>query len=183
MSAQKIDTSLNEFEQFIALPENSERLFELINGELVEKVPTEQHGTIAANATTEFNLYKRQHGGRVTVESRYRPVDDTRNDRLPDVAYTRPENVEPIVTKGAVLHMPDLILEIKSPSDTYLEMREKALYYLKNGASLVWLVFPERQEVEVHTADTVVTFGSDDALDGGNVLPEFTLPVRDLFTE
>jgi len=181
MSAQKTDVSLKDFEAWIA--RNADHLFELINGEIVEKVPTEQHGTIAANAATELNLYKRQHGGRVTVKSRYRPANDERNDRLPDVAYTRPERVQPMVTQGATLFIPDLVVEIKSPDDTYIAMREKALYYLKNGAGLVWLVFPERHEVEVHTADTVKTLTVDDTLDGGDVLPDFTLPVRALFAE
>src|SRR5579871_2550560 len=93
--------TIAEFEDYIALPENDGRRFELINGEIVEKVPTEAHGTYAANIATELNLYKRQHGGRVTVEARYRPEDDKRNDRLPDVSYTSAEHVEPLVSDGA----------------------------------------------------------------------------------
>jgi hypothetical protein len=37
--------SVDEFEQLINLPENRERLLELINGEIVEKMPAEEHGT------------------------------------------------------------------------------------------------------------------------------------------
>ncbi len=180
---QKTGVTLKDFEDFIIQPGNRDRLFELVNGDIVEKVPTEQHGTIAANAATELNLYKRKHGGRVTVESRYRSPTDEHNDRLPDVAYTLAERLQSVVTQGAVLQIPDLVIEIKSPDDTYIEMREKALYYLKNDAKIAWLVFPGRREVEVHTPDKVTTLGIDDTLDGGDVLPGLALPVRVLFAE
>lgn len=36
-----------EFEQVIALPENQDRYFELIDGEIVEKMPTEEHSVIS----------------------------------------------------------------------------------------------------------------------------------------
>lgn len=38
--------TVEEFDEFIARPENRDRLFELLRGEIVEKVPTQQHGLI-----------------------------------------------------------------------------------------------------------------------------------------
>ncbi|MGB1287786.1 MAG: hypothetical protein ACPG7F_14700 [Aggregatilineales bacterium] len=46
-----------EFETFIASPENRERLFELIHGEIVEKVPAQRHGMIAAKVTIALGIY------------------------------------------------------------------------------------------------------------------------------
>ncbi len=40
----------DEFEIFVDLPENRERLLELINGAIVEKTPTQEHGFIAATS-------------------------------------------------------------------------------------------------------------------------------------
>lgn len=55
-------------------------------------------------------------------------------------------------------------------------------YYLQNGTRLVWLVYPEKQQIEIHTADAPIqTPGLDDALDGGAALPGLTLPLRDVF--
>ena len=61
-------------------------------------------------------------------------------------------------------------------------MRRKAEYYLQNGSQLVWLVFPDNRQVEVYVPDAdVVTLGETDTLDGGAVLPGFTLRVADIF--
>lgn len=62
-------------------------------------------------------------------------------------------------------------------------MREKADYYLANGVRLVWLVYPEKHLVVVHTPDTEDILTENDTLDGGDVLPGFKLPVRDIFTK
>jgi Uma2 family endonuclease len=76
-----------EFEQFLARPENRDRLFELIQGEIVEKTPTREHGIIAANIAFELGVYLRKNGGgQVAVEARHRPPDDRLNDMLPDVS-------------------------------------------------------------------------------------------------
>lgn len=175
--------TVKAFEQFLAAPENVGRLFELIDGVIVEKMPTEQHAEIQTRIAGEIYIYVKAHpGGRVTSEARHRARNDQYNDRLPDVAYTTPARVKPVVKKGAVTHLPDLCVEIKSPSDTYLGMRAKAAYYLENGAKLVWLVFPDKQAVEVHTADSPIsTLGINDSLTGGTVLPDFTLALKLIF--
>lgn len=183
VSREKL-TTLDEFERFIAQPENSERRFELIHGEVVEKVPTEEHGVLAGLLTGELYIYLKEHPiGRLAVEPRHRMPEDHHNARLPDVAITLNERALPVVKKGAVPQMPDLCIEIQSPDDTPLMMREKALYYLKNGAQLVWLLFTRKRQIEVHTDDAVVTLGMDDVLEGGDVLPDFKLPLRDIFGE
>jgi Uma2 family endonuclease len=174
--------TVTEFEAFLAEPENSERRFELIDGEIVEKMPTEEHSIVAGNFYVPLRTYAKTHGGRALFEVRRRPEGDNYNDRLPDVEYTSAERLLPVVKKGSVPQMPDLAVEIKSPTDSYIKLREKALYYLKNGTRLVWLVFPERQQIEIHRSDAPVqTLGIDDTLDGGDVLPGFTMPVKDAF--
>ena len=184
MAVSKTSISVEEFEDFIAQPENAERRFELINGEIVEKMPTEEHGLLAGRLHGEIYILLKTHPiGRATVEARHRSPDDDQNDRLPDVAFTSFERALPLVKKGAVPQMPDLVIEIKSPDDSTTKLREKALYYLKNGARLVWLVFPDRKQVEVYTENAVQTLSLGDILDGGDVLPGFSLALKDLFAE
>jgi Uma2 family endonuclease len=183
MVIQQKLTTAEEFEAFIERPENRDRLFELIDGEIVEKVPTEEHGFLASLLSGEIYIYlKRNPIGRVAVEPRHKMPEDNHNARLPDVAFTSHQRALPITTVGAVPQMPDLAIEIQSPTDTPLSMREKALYYLKNGTQMVWLLFTRRQQIEVHTADHISVLGIDDTLDGGDVLPGFTLLVKDIFT-
>ena len=171
-------TTITEFETFLAAPENCERLFELIDGKIVEKAVTQEHGIIAGFFVTELNLYLRRHKiGRVGVEVRHHSVGDEENDRLPDVSFTRDLD-KPITKVGAVPYMPDLAIEIKSPEDTYKGMRAKARYYLAHGSRLVWLVFPDKRIVEVYSASEEQILTESDTLTGGEVLPEFSLVVR-----
>lgn len=172
------------FEEFITLPENSDRRFELIDGEVVEKMPTEEHAYLASLLNARIFIYLEKHPiGRVVVQARYRIPKDEHNAYLPDVSFTSRERLQPLVKSGAVPHMPDLAIEVKSPSDKTLDMRKKAWYYLENGARMVWLVFPHKQQIEVHTAEDIQTLTLNDQLDGGDVLPGFTLAVKDIFTE
>lgn len=176
--------TIAEFEAFIAKPENSERRFELINGEVIEKMPTEEHGVIASNLHGQLFIYLQQNKiGRLIIEGRFKIPDDEHNARLPDIAFTRAERALPVTKHGAVPQMPDLAVEIKSPTDSVIAMREKALYYLKNGASMVWLVYPEKATVEIHTPEDLRVLASDDHIDGGDVLPGFSLLVSDIFLD
>ena len=183
MAIQERLYTVPEFEAFIAQSENSDRLFELIDGEIVEKMPTEEHSLVIGNIYMTLRMFADPRDlGRVAFEVRRKMADDNHNARLPDVEFTIKARLLPVVKKGAVPQMPDLAVEVKSPDDSFVSMREKANYYLNNGAKIVWLVFPDRQQIEVHTDDAAVrTLGIDDELDGGDVLPGFKLALRDIF--
>lgn len=181
MAVQGKAYTVEQFERFLAQPENADRLFELVDGEIVEKMVTQEHGILAGNFVTELNLFLRDHPlGRVSVETRHRFAGDRDNDRLPDVSYIA-DLSKPVVRKGAVLSLPDLAVEIKSPDDGFKQMRAKARYYLAHGTALVWLVFPEQRVIEVYTPDDEFVLGEDETLTGGDLLPGFAVPVRDLF--
>jgi Uma2 family endonuclease len=174
--------TVEEFEQIADSPENADRLLELIDGEIVEKVPTEQHGVTIVNLILPLGafIYQRKLG-RLVAETRYRNPEDRRNARIPDIAFSSAQR--PIVERGSVPHMPDLAVEVRSPDDTIKGMREKTRYYLANGVKMVWLVFPDKRLVEVYTLDEELVLTEADTLSGGDVLPGFTLPVRDIFID
>src|SRR5262245_10180214 len=182
MAIQPKLVTVVEFEQFLALPENRGRFFELIHGEIVEKVPTEEHGLIAGNICGFLWQYTRQSGfGRAVIEVQIRMPDDDYNSRQPDLAFFA-DTTRPIVKRGPVHQMPELVIEVKSPDDTYTSMRERAQYYLAHGATLVWLIYPEKRLVEVYRqgADSDL-LTEDDTLQGDDVLPYFALPVHEIF--
>ncbi len=175
-----IEQRLMTIEEYEAFLEVHEGLYELINGEIVEKLVTEEHGIIVVNIATEIRMYlKKNPIGRVAVEARYRPKDENYNDRLPDISV-RITNA-PVVKKGAVEGMPDLAVEVKSPTDTLKLMREKATYYIANGCRMVWLVYPDKEMAEIYhkEADIEILF-ADDVINGGDVLPEFELKVKEI---
>lgn len=80
-----------------------------------------------------------------------------------------------------MLRRPDLAVEVKSPDDSLKKMTEKAAYYLANGVRMVWLIYPKMKLVEVLTPDDRQLLNENDTLDGGSVLPGFTMAVRDIF--
>ena len=178
---QKLVT-LAEFEAFLA--QHSEGLYELIHGEIVEKVPTQEHGVIATKLSARLLVFMEDNGiqGHVAVEARFRPIDDDQNDRLPDVSVHLTD--QPPIKIGAVVGMPNLAIEVKSTNDTYSLMRDKAAYYIENGCQIVWLVYPEKKIVEVYQPEQdldMLVVG--DMLDGGTVLPGFSLAVSAIFPE
>lgn len=173
--------TVEAFEQFERLPQNVDRLFELIDGEIVEKVPTEEHGIIVLNIAAPVREWVRRYKrGRVGVEIRYNRPGDKLNARLPDISY-RIDTSAPVVRKGGVPVMPDLAVEVQSPDQSDDFMAEKAAYYLANGARMVWLVFPAKRTVEVHTPGKIETLVEGDTLDGADILPGFTLSMSEIF--
>src|SRR5690606_35400163 len=101
------ELEIDEFETFIALPEYADRRFELIDGEVVEKVPTEAHGIIVSIINGEIYIYLKGNPiGRVAVEARHKLPKDRRQSRIPDLAFTSNERALPVTRKGAVPQMP-----------------------------------------------------------------------------
>jgi Uma2 family endonuclease len=77
--------------------------------------------------------------------------------------------------------VPDLCIEILSPGDSYSEVDAKVQHYLADGVKLVWVLDPRRRVINVYSAQHFVRLTLDDVLDGGDLLPNFSVPVRDIF--
>lgn len=172
--------TVDEFEQFMALPENRERRFELVNGRIVERDRPEVRGVIAGNVVTEIGRYLHENEiGRVAVRVHCRPTDDPYNDRLPDVSFVAGN--KPVERKSPVNYLPDLCVEIHTPDDSLKMMSERAVFYLANGAGMVWLIYPQQRIVEAMTANERELLTENDTLNGGDVLPGFEVPVKKIF--
>lgn len=91
----------------------------------------------------------------------------------------------PIRVRDIVKLAPDLAVEIVSPNDKQFEVEEKALEYLDLGVRLVWGVRPVIKAIEIYHPGAVkpLTLGSNDELDGENVIPGFKLKVSQLFEQ
>lgn len=172
-----------EFEAFLQRPENADRLFELVDGEIFEKRPTEEHGEVAGAIFAPIFAFNRTHRlGRVTIEARHALPDDRRNDVLPDVSFIAGME-RPSVTKGAIPRMPDLAVEVKSPDDKLPKLLKKVAFYLENRTRWVWMVYPETRQVHVYQpTGAVQVLGIEDVLAAEDLLPGFQLPVREIFS-
>ena len=182
MAIQQQLQTIEEYENFITT--HPDASYELINGMLVEKVVTQKHAQIVSNINGELYIYfkkNRQIKGHFGPEARYTPKDDNYNSRLPDVSVHLTD--EPIVETGAVKGMPTIAVEVKSPSQTVQEMRDKAQFYLTNGCRMVWLIFPESRLVEIYEPDADIQLLTDDetVITGGDVLPNFEISLSEVF--
>ena len=161
----------------------------LIDGELCIKMsPNQTHGRIAGeiarllgNHVVDLDL------GWVTVEVGYHPPGERYTVLLPDVAFESRARAAQAPLSTYAPFMPDLAVEVVSPSQTLEEVRRKAAVYLRHGTVMVWIIDPERQEAESWTAADDGTarseiIHSDGELKGGAVLPGFTLPLARLFS-
>jgi Uma2 family endonuclease len=78
--------------------------------------------------------------------------------------------------------VPNLAVEVVSPTNTADEVVEKIEEYFAAGVQLVWVIHPKRRRFEVYESPTAVrVLGPGDVLDGGTVLPGFRLPIDDLY--
>jgi Uma2 family endonuclease len=175
-----------QFEDFTERPENAERLFELIHGEAVEKVPGNSYASEVAQMIAFFiRLYLREHGiaGHITGEQGGYKV---RGERYaPDVGYISKERQPTMAHHGYNPNPPELAVEVEYPTSAESErrLRAKLLNYIAAGV-MVWVVYAGLQEIEVYVpGQPMQLVGADGTLDGGLVLPGFTLAVKDIFVD
>lgn len=157
-------------------PENSNRLFELISGEIIEVSPgrTSNSG-IGLTIAFETRLFCRDH--RILCYTSDGAYEVQGHVVAPDFAFKRTplsdEYPDPVAPEWAV--------EIISPTDKPYEIRAKRQIYLQ-AKILYWELYPLSQTIDVYVpGQPPRAFGINDTLDGGDVLPGFTLPVKKLF--
>lgn len=162
----------------------SNRLCELIDGTLVEKTVGWYESRLAGVIFGILEQFSREHRlGFVTGESGLTRVEPGQL-RMPDVSFYSwshfPDHRPPA---GQVLNVvPDLAVEVLSPSNTRKEMERKRKEYFLGGTTLVWEVNPIKKAVRVFTApDESRLVREKGTLDGGIVLPGFKLSVAELF--
>ncbi|MCS7031769.1 MAG: Uma2 family endonuclease [Gloeomargarita sp. SKYG116] len=99
--------------------------------------------------------------------------------RSPDVAWVRRERWEGLMPEekaGFVPLCPDFVIELVSPSDELVFVRNKMWEYLENGCRLGWLIIPARQTVDIYRPRCEVTTQTFDVpLSGEAVLPGLEL--------
>ena len=162
------------------------RLYELVDGVLVEKAVGFRESVLAGVLIQLLRNFLATHKlGTVTSPDGFMRLSRGLV-RIPDVAFVSWDRLpgRQIPRTPIPDLAPDLAVEVLSPSNTAAEMERKRRDYFDSGCRLVWEVDPDARTVAVYTAPqqaTVVAEGQ--SLDGGAVLPGFTLPLAQLFAE
>jgi Uma2 family endonuclease len=165
---------------------DDKRLVELVDGTLVEKPVGLLEALLAANIVhilRDFVLPRRL-GLIFSSEATLRMI--LGNVRLPDVTFISAEHFPAgELPSGAIQTLPPtLAVEVISESNTKAEMRRKLNEYFKSGARLVWLVYPKTKSVAIYDKPSDAparTVTESESLDGGEVLPGFSVAVAEIF--
>lgn len=181
---EKIITAA-EFYDYINLPENADQRFELINGE-IQIVPSAEpiHAQIIFNILLQMGIVVRQlDAGWLFSDSVdfYLPNGDV---FIPNVSFTSKIRQPTLPKKFEIV--PDRAVEVASPSNSPREMLTKVESYIASGTKLVWVIYPKEKIIDVwrSAGDSGLhkqKFDLTSTLDGGEILPGFSLPVKDVF--
>jgi len=170
----------------LAIWEREKRLCELVDGTLVEKTVGYQEAYLAVLIATLLMNFVRERSLGIVLGADGMAKLAPGLLRIPDVSFIpwerHPDRKVPKLPY--VPFAPSLAVEVLSPSNTAKEMSRKLDDYFQTGVRLVWYVDPAKRTVEVFTAlDHSTVLGADATLEGGEVLPGFTVPVARLFEE
>jgi Uma2 family endonuclease len=160
------------------------RLCELVDGVLVEKAMGHRESRLALEIGSLLRTYLKANNLGILAGSDgpHHLTDD--QVRFPDVAFISWDNIPPDADPATPMPdwVPSLAVEVISVGNTRGEMKRKLRDYFAAGVEIVWYVYPIERVVHVYTSEEEYrTLTEDDSLDGGSVLPEFQLPVRQLF--
>jgi Uma2 family endonuclease len=175
-------------EEFEALPQFDE-LYELVDGKLVKKpMPGDAHGRIAKRIDRKLAAF--DPAEKLGMMWRNTTFDvGTGWMPIPDLGFMVADRVPPESEKS-VKGVPDLVVEIHSPTDLRSQKereatRRKVADWQAVGVRLIWSINPRTKSVEVYhlgQPQPVQTLNETDELSGEDVIPGFTLKVSELFS-
>jgi Uma2 family endonuclease len=180
-----------EFAPPIEIESPDGELYEIVDGRRIEMPMSYHAGLVATELSGDLIAQIRQQDprpGHLAVEVLFQiPLtEDSTRQRRPDIAFVsserwpieRPQSLK----EDAWDVVPDLVVEVISPTDRAADLLEKVYEYFQAGVRLVWLVYPNRRCIHVFEAwNRIRAVTEADILDGGAVLPGFHLPLNRLF--
>jgi Uma2 family endonuclease len=166
-----------------------EPLYEVVNGKRVELPPLAISSIRVANTLGFFmeSCARAERAGRVTVEMLHWLDEAAELKRRPDISYVSyerwPRN-KAVTDDEAWDVVPDLAVEVVSPSVKADGLLEKVEEYFVAGVRLVWVVYPRRRVVHMFESFTQIKVTAEgQELDGGSILRGFRVPLVSLFED
>ena len=172
-------------DELFRLPDDNRR-YALVRGELKRTTPAGfDHGAIIVNLTVPLGHHAkaRRLGVVCGAETGFVLARNPDTVLAPDVAFVRRERI-PASGRPATFWdgAPNLAAEVLSPGDTRSEVDEKVTAWLSVGTCVVWVVDLKDRSVTIHeTGQKPRHLVESDRLEGGALMPDFQLPVSDIF--
>ena len=169
-----------------SLPDD--RRYEMVDGELVELPPMRRALTIVTGKVYRLFVEHIEDEDLLFwagIGASFRLGLSSANFRIPDVSVTAERPGTPAIEDepGVWEGTPDIAVEVVSPTDTYVEVIDKARLYLRQGVSTVLLVDAYNREVTVRqSTGEIRVLTTDDILTGEPVLPTFSCSVSEIFS-
>lgn len=174
--------TIEEFEQ---RPDDG-HTSELVRGEL-RQMPAGglRHGGFGNRVGVRVSTFVDTHqlGLVFTSETGFRMFPDQDTVYMPDVAFVSLPKLRSIEDPDKIGRVvPDLAVEVVSPTDRWTDVLDKVAEYMAAGVPLAWVVQPKGRTVFVFAPGRPPReFHEGDVLDGEDVLPGFAMPVSDIF--
>jgi Uma2 family endonuclease len=173
-------------DDLLRMGEDATTGYELIEGELVKMSPVGfDHGRSEFRVGFHLIMWNDKHQlGQISGgEAGFYTRKDSNTVRAADVTYISNSRLaEAGSTEGYLRIPPDLVVEVISPGNTAEEIEVKTQEWFDFGVRMVWLVYPKTRRVHVYTTpDRSILLNADDTLEGGDVLPGFSVKVSAFF--
>ncbi len=173
-------------EDLLRMPDEGKG-YELVKGEIKELNMSRESSHVAGEVYLRVKLHCNAHQPAWVFPEgtsfRCFPDDATRC-RRPDTSFIRLNRMTAAQYRedGHCSIVPDLVVEVISPTDIAEETEEKIEQWLAAGVKVLWEVYPGTRTIRAHRPDNTITlFRTADTLTAPDVLPGFSVPVADLF--
>ncbi len=187
-----VSTAVMTMDEFIRRSDQ-EGPFEIINGEIVSRMPNaSRHGRTVKRILAALLPY--EDHGEVFAETTFVLTDSpnwVRGSRIPDVMFVVREKLDefeqtiPDADNKPFVLVPDLVVEVVSPTDQYSDVQAKVQRYLADGVRLVWVFDPQTKTVTAYSRTQegyrVRAFNESDTLDGGDVIAGLSINLKEIF--
>jgi Uma2 family endonuclease len=176
---------LTTADDLLLMPDDGHR-YELVHGQLKRSSPLgHQQGRIAARITVSLFEYVSTHklGEVYAAMTGFHLAANPDHVRGADAAFVRRERAQAVgEVAGFWPGAPDLAVEVVAPTDTFADVEEKVLDWFKYGTRLVIAISPRQRTVMVcRSLKDVRMLAEGDVLDAGDVIPGWSMSVRELF--
>ncbi|HZO56096.1 MAG TPA: Uma2 family endonuclease [Bryobacteraceae bacterium] len=175
----QIGTRLMTVEEFWQLNLPDDKVYELVDGEVVEMSrPKLRHNSLQ-HRIAELLAPVAASYGRVRIEFPFRPTPEF-NLWGADVAFVSRNRFDASDPDDALRCSPDMVIEVESPSNTAAQLDDRETRCLATGCKEFWIVYPKRKVVRVATGETVKRYQPGDNIPL-SLFPGHNIAVSDIF--
>lgn len=159
---------------------------ELVRGKVIAMSPAGAwHGSVAAKIITKLSVFNEIHqlGEVFSSETGFIAARNPDTVPAPDAMFLSKKRMPSEGISSAYLSVvPDLAVEVISPSETVFDAGKKAEEYLVAGVAMVWVVDPRARSARVfHSGRAMLELNESQTLSGEEILPGFQLALKSIF--